>query len=1159
VRLKQLDLIKYGKFSDTSIEFSSSEYDFHVVCGPNEAGKSTIRGAISELLFGMPLRTKLDFVFPLQDLKLGGVVENDSASLAFHRCRGRNPLRTAEDAPLSESNLAPFLGAVDKSFFEQMFGLDHTQLVKGGQSILDGSKDVGQVLFQSAAGIAGLGSVREELQEQSANLWAPRAKSTEFAQAFQRLEEVSAELRAAQVKTKAWTDAKNVVDEVTAAIVTAEAKRAELETKRSTLERVRRLSPILLSLKAKAEKLIGFGEIVDFPAGAYDELTSGQAAWAIAQAQLETRTKDLADRQAELAALTFDSAILPLQKDIEALESLRTKCLNHPRELLLRCAEVDRLLESIKERSQELGWPQDEAEIRACLPSHLGLKTVKGLVRDHGALHEAVRKSIEAVEKKCQEVKKLDGELAGIEASDVPKQLKQALSDAQAHKTSPSKQRILSEAVKQLQQRVDNLLSAHAPWMMDVTRLRTLPLPSAERIAALKSERLKYQSRVLQAEERLADAQKSTGDLGIQIAQFAKSHKLVTKSDVLQARAERDATWVTVKTGKLPLADGTPILDTAIKLADELVDSQLGSATDAANLQNLRDRYELAIAEVQRLESTLLERAKDLETHRAQWRALLVAPGLSGLDLDDAAAWLSKRDMALIAHEALVQKQQELDAEIAAYDTARSALHHTLKALEVELHEDDELISLCVVAEEFVSNADNDRQRKKTLTDQRNQAIQTLEDLERETKSAENRFKRWQLEWTAAIEAARLSQASTNLSQAEAAVDLVSEVADDLNKIDSIRRDHIESMQGELDALRAAAARLAAATGLAISDEIDPSEIAKTLGEQCRATLALAQQKELLETAVRTALGRRNEAQESVRSNEARLRPLLDLAETATAAEVLPLIERSDTKRRLAAEISEARDTLLADGEGLSIEELEQETGKYNPREVPALLEEAKSGLSEVSEELVSLHQKKVVADQTYSVIAGQADAAVAEAKRNEVLAAMGDTAEQYLETATASKLLKWAIDRYRDRKQGPMLQRASEVFSGLTLSEFSNLGVDYEKETPALYARRQNGRIVEVAGLSEGTRDQLYLALRIAALELHLGQSVAMPFIADDLFINFDDERSRAGLQALRSLSRKTQVIFLTHHTHLLSLIEEIFGAKTNIRLLEREPIGFN
>lgn len=62
------------------------------------------------------------------------------------------------------------------------------------------------------------------------------------------------------------------------------------------------------------------------------------------------------------------------------------------------------------------------------------------------------------------------------------------------------------------------------------------------------------------------------------------------------------------------------------------------------------------------------------------------------------------------------------------------------------------------------------------------------------------------------------------------------------------------------------------------------------------------------------------------------------------------------------------------------------------------------------------------------------------------------------------------------------------------------------------------------------------------------------MPFIADDLFINYDDERSRAGLAALAELSERTQVIFLTHHDHLMPVVESVFGSNLNIIRIGQE-----
>ena len=56
------------------------------------------------------------------------------------------------------------------------------------------------------------------------------------------------------------------------------------------------------------------------------------------------------------------------------------------------------------------------------------------------------------------------------------------------------------------------------------------------------------------------------------------------------------------------------------------------------------------------------------------------------------------------------------------------------------------------------------------------------------------------------------------------------------------------------------------------------------------------------------------------------------------------------------------------------------------------------------------------------------------------------------------------------------------------------------------------------------------------------------MPLIADDLFINFDDRRTVAGLEVLGNLSRKMQVIVLTHHDHLVPLAREVLGDDLNV-----------
>ncbi|WP_437325025.1 AAA family ATPase [Sorangium sp. So ce381] len=92
--------------------------------------------------------------------------------------------------------------------------------------------------------------------------------------------------------------------------------------------------------------------------------------------------------------------------------------------------------------------------------------------------------------------------------------------------------------------------------------------------------------------------------------------------------------------------------------------------------------------------------------------------------------------------------------------------------------------------------------------------------------------------------------------------------------------------------------------------------------------------------------------------------------------------------------------------------------------------------------------------------------------------------------------------------------------------------------------ARAPVQREVDVTGLSDGTRDQLYLALRLASLEHHARTGEPMPLILDDILIHFDDDRARAALAVLGELAGTTQVLFFTHHARLCELAREAVPA---------------
>jgi uncharacterized protein YhaN len=108
----------------------------------------------------------------------------------------------------------------------------------------------------------------------------------------------------------------------------------------------------------------------------------------------------------------------------------------------------------------------------------------------------------------------------------------------------------------------------------------------------------------------------------------------------------------------------------------------------------------------------------------------------------------------------------------------------------------------------------------------------------------------------------------------------------------------------------------------------------------------------------------------------------------------------------------------------------------------------------------------------------------------------------------------------------------------------FSGLGAEFNADdVPILVGVRPDQTKVPVAGLSEGSRDQLYLALRLAALDRYLEEQEPMPLILDDLLITFDDDRTRAILPQLGALAQRTQIFLFTHHAHLVELCRQTLG----------------
>ncbi len=135
---------------------------FFLVVGANESGKSTSLRAIGDWLFGFPASTSDDYVHSMKQLRVGGRLLDPATGnvLECLRRKGNKATLLAMDnqTAIADQKLDAFTQGISRTMFEKQFGISHTQLVSGGQEVISGDGDIGELLFSTGAGLGRSGS-----------------------------------------------------------------------------------------------------------------------------------------------------------------------------------------------------------------------------------------------------------------------------------------------------------------------------------------------------------------------------------------------------------------------------------------------------------------------------------------------------------------------------------------------------------------------------------------------------------------------------------------------------------------------------------------------------------------------------------------------------------------------------------------------------------------------------------------------------------------------------------------------------------------------------------------------------------------------------------------------------------------------------------------
>lgn len=132
-----------------------------------------------------------------------------------------------------------------------------------------------------------------------------------------------------------------------------------------------------------------------------------------------------------------------------------------------------------------------------------------------------------------------------------------------------------------------------------------------------------------------------------------------------------------------------------------------------------------------------------------------------------------------------------------------------------------------------------------------------------------------------------------------------------------------------------------------------------------------------------------------------------------------------------------------------------------------------------------------------------------------------------------AISFLQKTMNNYILDRFPKVVQKAREYFAFLTDGEYLSL---YYQENDHLYVERKDGALMEPVELSQGTKEQLYIALRFA-LVFVIQSDYSFPVIIDDGFVNFDKNRTKKICTLIQTMSKDTQVLLFTCHEHIREL----------------------
>ncbi len=1156
MKILRLDLLRYGLFTDASLDLSGGDHGLHVIFGQNEAGKSTMLRALTSLLFGIEQRTRDGYLHDMTQLRIGGHLRRvNGEEFDFVRRKGRTKtlLTPGDETPVDDSRLVNFVSGVDRNLFTTLYGIGHSDLVEGGKAILEERGELGHALFSAALGTARLRTLLDNLNGVAAELFKPTGTKPTINALKREYAEAKKAAKEATLSSNAWAALQREIKALEQDTASTKQTLDETQIDQNRLRRVQRILRPMGNLEELLTELETLGDVVELPEGFGEERRATAGDLRAAEEQRALIDVKLANIGKQRDELDVDEDLLAKADEVQELAELLGTFKKAKRDHPAQVAKRQQMRSQAREALALFRPDMDLNQVTELKPQLARRRVVDDLANKALELTTEERTSQKSIRDIKTKLEQLDDDLANQPRVVDSSLLATAVSTARAAGDLDTRVEELTAFKAEAQENCELGLQRLGLWVGNLEEFESLSLPLTETVDEFENRLSAVLEQGRDIERRKREQDSNRNDLERKLAELNKGDDVPTHEQLQESRAHRSRGWHLVRRNWI---DGEDVTADAEAFAGDrsLPEAYESSVEEADGLADLMyrevghvEQYRSLTAGLVDIDTALGVIEKELSANQAQveqleseWRLVWEAPGVEPLSPREMRAWLQRADALRIQAGELRKYTTDLDRLQGSRESVQAELREVLAAAGLEPPPPSSALApLLFFAEERLSELLQGEKEIHDIGSRRKDVAANLVRAEQDDREIGEQRKRWQVEWEAAVSWLALpDEAST--AEIILALDHLETVFSSLDE--ATRQDkRIWGIEQDIKEFNEKVVAFVEGTGAAVGERT-PEELIKQLSQNRADAVKESERSHGLVEQQRTLTEEQAELDARIEAKKAHLGELMQQAAVENEEDLDEAERRSTRRRELLARQGELLRVLKDNGDGHSVEKLKEQASGQDIDALPGAIEEVENRVGELMDELEQHREARSDLKAREQEHVGGDAAAEAEERANRLLAQMRSEVERYLRARTAAYMLKDQIERFRRENQTPLLTRASELFAKLTLNGYKGLRDDVDgKGTPIVLGVRPDDLEVPVEGMSDGTCDQLFLSLRLAALEQHLEKGEPMPFVVDDILIGFDDERSKGALRVLGELASKTQVLLFTHHRRVVELAREV------------------